>query len=293
MTREVAPRGAPAGGPSASTTGANCGVEYLAIVQYHDDVTASVGLPPTTDTLRVCQTWVGNDFVTHETQLGRAHPAWYGGDPLRVVTYGGGVINGYGADGGSVGAPAVLSGTMLDALQVDAATRAALADDPYFYLYAPDPGCADPTAIVCSRVTRADSLGGGPSATRDVAQGAPNRRHGLTRRGVRALVEQAAEVDAGADAGTRKFRRTRGREQVEFLVDRRTGLLVGEEVRGPDGRRSTRNRWRQVGNAFVREMSTTEIVEGAPGREQRTRMVTEIREFRRNPAADRRPEAGR
>lgn len=265
--------------PLADVSGQTCGVGFTAVVTNEDALLASYGVPATTDTVQVCETWVGNDYVMRETTVGRAPNGFRDPDTARTVVYSGGQVSGVAADGGPAHDAVEVGTTAFDFMQVDDATRQASYDDPYYAVYSGG-GCANPTEIICSSGpaysrapsgTATSSSAAAADTTRDKFQ-----KHGLKRRGVRALVDGAEEVGRSAK-GDRRFRKQRGDAEVTFTLDKGTELLVGEETTNPNGTTKATHTWKQhKRGGYVREQSVVESVERIRGREVRSRTTTTI-----------------
>ena len=273
----VAPPAVPAAGSPASLHSGSCGVSFTAVVVNEDALLAAYGMPATTDTMLVCETWTGSDYVVEETALGSAWNAWRDADPSQTVVYESGTITGYAANGSMVHAPVDAGPTAFDYMHVDEATRQASYDDPYWAVYAS--GAGNCGGYQC----RIEGPRGAPAPSVRVAAGTgPDTarrfmRHGLERRGVRALVEDAEEIGRSA-AGHRQFRKRRGDAEVIHLVDPASGLLVGEETRSPRGTTKATHRWvrGRNGTGFVRERTEIELIETVDGQPLRSRTTIEL-----------------
>lgn len=241
---------------------AGCGASATITTYEVDSLATPYAIPPLSETVTVCQTWVGGDYQTRFVTVESNDDA----DPLtigdvRTATYGSGQASGFLPDGSAIGAPASTGGTLFDFLYADAAVRQASYDDPYYALRGGSSGCADPTQIVCDQAMSAQS--GGDEKF---------KAHGLRRRGVRALVDAAKEIAPGGD-GSRRFRRATADGEETISIATGTELLVGEEVVAPGRRTTTRHSWRREKRGWVRERTEVEAVETVAGRQVRSRAV--------------------
>lgn len=256
-----------------------CGVSFRAVVTDEDALLASYGIPATTDTVHVCETWTGSDYVVRETTVGSAPNAFRDPDPARTVVYSGGQVTGIAADGGPAHDGADVGPTAFDFMQVDAAGRQAAYDDPYHVVYAgEDPACG--SAIRCSVGTAtgtSETVGPLRAAAPDTGKAAQKfTKHGLKRRGVRALVDDAAEVGRSPE-GHRRFRKRRGDAEVVLTLDKDTELLVGEETTRPEGTTKATHVWKKnKQSGYVRERSEIETVETVNGRPMRSRTTVTL-----------------
>lgn len=266
--------------PNLSVTPSSCGLSFTAVVTDEDALLAAYGMPATHDTLFVCDTWTGSDYVVHETRVGSAYSAWRDADPAHTVAYQNGRIEGYTAGGSSVHAPIDAGPTSFDYMQVDDGTRQASYDDPYYAVYSSGGG-----GTCGGYDCRVERQGSGIAPSAQVVAGSDTGRaaarfakHGLRRRGVRALVEDAEEIGRSPD-GHRRFRKRQGDAEVVLTLDAATDLLIGQELRTPDGTttRAT-HRWKRGRKAgdYVRERTEIELTETVDGRPVRSRTTIEL-----------------
>ena len=115
------------------------------------------------------------------------------------------------------------------------------------------------------------------SVTADTTDGDKKfAKHGLKRRGVRALVDDAEEVGRSAE-GNRRFRKQRGGAEVTLTLDKNTELLVGEETKTPTGTTKATHTWKKdKRGGYAREQSVVESVETVGGRSVRSRTTTTL-----------------
>lgn len=264
--------------PNFSVNPGSCGVSFTAIVTDEDALLAAYGVPATIDTLFVCETWTGSDYVMHETTVGSAWNAWQDPDPSKTVAYVGGQITGYTAGGATVHAPVAAGPTSFDYMQVDAATRQASYDDPYHAVYSS--GVGNCGGLAC----RLQAPTGGVTPSAQVVAGSDSgagartfTKHGLGRRGVRALAEGATEIGRSAQ-GHRRFRTQQGEAQVVLTLDAATELLIGEETTTAEGTTRATHRWKPGRRAgeYARERTEIERVERVNGRDLRSRTTIEL-----------------
>lgn len=167
-------------------------------------------------------------------------------------------------------------GTLFDFMYADDATRQAASDDPYYALRGGGgSGCANPTQIVC------DQAAAQSSAIADAPQFRDGRytRHGLRRRGLRALVDGATEIGAGGD-GARRFRRATSQGEVIVSVSKDTELLVGEEIVTPTQRTKAQHTWARSKRGWVRDRTDVEEIETVGGRQVRSTAVIRFHNVR-------------
>lgn len=261
-----------------SVPGRTCGVSFTAVVTSEDDLLAAYGIPATTDTVGVCETWTGSDYVMRETLVGSAPNAFLSPDTARTVVYSGGQVTAIAADGGPVHGAVPVGATAFDFMEVDEATRQASYDNPYYAVYAPDgPGCGGQIRCSVGAAAGATTLSGASQAAADTARADGKfAKHGIKRRGTRALVEDAEEVGRSPD-GHRRFRKRRGDTEVTLTLDKDTELLVGEETRAPGGTTKATHTWKQdKRNGYAREHSVVESTEEVGGRSVRSRTTTTL-----------------
>jgi len=244
---------------------ATCGVSFTAVVTAEDALLAAYGIPATTDTVRVCETWTGSDYVVDAERVGVPNDAWHDADSTQTVHYAGGQITGSAADGGPVGDPIAVGPTAFDFMSADQATRQASYDSPYYGVYATDGsgGCADPEEIVCT-AGETSYARTHHTALASADTGKKFAKHGLKRRGVRALVDDKQEVGRSPE-GHRKFRKVVGDTEVTLTLDPQTELLVGEETKSPRGTTRAKHTWKRIKGAHVRARTEVEDTEVASG----------------------------
>ena len=95
-------------------------------------------------------------------------------------------------------------------------------------------------------------------------------KHGLSRLGVRALVDGAEEISRSPE-GHRRFRSVHRDETLERSVEPITQLIVAERSMGAADTMVTVHRWTPVLGGFVRQSSESQIVEVIDGKKVKSR----------------------
>jgi hypothetical protein len=230
-----------------------CGTSATLITYDNDDSVANaLGWPALADTVDLCETWTGGDYSWKTQTVGTSETFSDFYDMARDLSYASGWMS--VTEGGTVVQTSPISGaSILDFYVVDQASRDAVADDPYYALASGGGGgggggCEPPDCYATSR--------SGPE-TVSMPRDSMYRRHGVRRRGVRALIETAD--DAGlSNEGYRRFVKRDPRGDHVYLVDPRTELLVGEESVDGDLEIVSRHEWKPVRGGFVRDQTVTE-----------------------------------
>jgi len=269
----VAPNKPEVPSPHADYYNPNCGASYTIVTDDYDDLMAQYGIGTTVDTANVCETWVGNDYTLHAAVVGSSdnvNPST--DDVVQGTDYEGGMITPYAADGSVVAPSDGASGsTAFDVVQADASLRQASYDDPYYGIRSPGDGsCIQPPCPVQSLNTAATLANGAagqsssptPSADRNAAP--QFVAHGISRRGVRALVDAAVEISRSAQ-GHRRFQKVIGKETDTYILDKDTELLIGEEHTDSTTTMTVNHTWKLVNGVYVRdrtEISTAEKIRG-------------------------------
>lgn len=244
---------------SVATASDGCGASFTAVTTEQDSVLQAYGYPPTSDTVFVCETWTGSDYAVRTQLVGSSEFQRNVRDTVRTVNYQGGVVTGYDSLGAMTGGGAGLlvgtnspTPTVFSFIGADSATVQASYDAPYYAISSPPSG----TSIAPVAAT---SPGHSQSVPPSFA------RHGLTRRGVRALLDPLLEIDRSAE-GNRRFVKTLNGEETIYSVDSASELLVGEETKTANGDRiRTAHTWRRGVSGWVRAKSETvneELVNG-------------------------------
>jgi hypothetical protein len=108
-------------------------------------------------------------------------------------------------------------------------------------------------------------------------------KHGLTRRGVRALVNTSEEITRSAD-GYRRFRVVKGDVATVRSIDPVTQLLVAEESISPSETMTVKHQWTKVLGGYVLDRSDYVSVETIDGRQIRNFGSVQIKNARINDA---------
>jgi hypothetical protein len=230
------------------------------IVDQADSVMAQYGIPSVVDTFSVCATWVGTDYTVRAERTGSSEWALSVADSTASVEYGGGVVSGYGTDGSANATGTSVGETMFDFVGADATLRQASYDDPYYGVYSGGDGntCV-PTA-------------GQPCPLSSTRSDGKYTNHGLSRRGVRALVNNMTELGRGSK-GERRFRGMRGRSEWIISLDPETQLFVGEEIREGGSTSKATHFWKEVAGGYARDRTEIEDTDEVDGRKVASRAV--------------------
>jgi hypothetical protein len=266
------------------------------VESYQDDVAQSFGIPTGDEEIRVCEAWTGSDYTWSYDVLGTVESMQTVTQPVQSTSYAYGSVTGYNSSGAQVDAAMPVNGTLFDLMNADAATRQASYDDPYYGIranglcddpslpgcspsgggpYCDDPtapGCScDPYAIDCTRdMASATSVADRSLPLLTFVLATPTAddgkytRHGIRRRGIRALIDDSDEISR-SPRGYRRFRRVSNGHTRILTIHPTLGLLVGEDDSTDDTSVSARHVWRRTATGYVRERSeiTSEVtIEG-------------------------------
>lgn len=256
----LGPTRAPPTAALSIASASSCGASFRLIATDDDSLMAPYGIMRTIDTVDVCETWTGSDYQYEARAVGNSDNAELV-DAVQSVTYSDGYVAGYGSSGSAATPPVDVGPTSFDLMYADDATRQASYDYPYYGVSSPDPStCTQPPCPVAAySISGADSR---PSFS----------RHGLTRLGVRALVENFDEIARSAN-GLRRFRHVRDGETTIRSIHPATQLLVAEEVAGPADTMWVEHVWARVPGGHVRLRSEIRSVERIAGKRIRNRSV--------------------
>lgn len=272
-TPSVGPARAPVNAAHSLAAMSSCGASFRMIARDDDSLMAPYGIMTTTDTVDVCETWTGSDYQYQALAVGSSDNLPDFVDSVQSVSYNAGNVTGY-APSGSESAPASAVGaTAFDFLYADAATRQASYDYPYYGVGSPDQSACLQAPCPNMSVVATSTSSEASDTLRRYA------KHGLTRRGVRALVENAEEISASVE-GYRRFRSVRGRETIILSVDPRSQLVMTEESRGPSDTMVTKHLWKRVAGGHVRHRSESEIVEVIDGKRIRNKSAVTFQRVR-------------
>lgn len=272
MESSIAPT-LPAPNASLSTMSmTSCGASFRLIANEQDDLMAQYGIPNTVDTVDVCESWTGNDYQYQATAIGSSDNDPVLIDSVQTTTYQSGVVTGY-TPAGNFSTSSQVGSTAFDMLFADDATRQASYDYPYYGVSSPDPGaCLQPPCPVMTVIAPDKSPISNKSATgnADLVSTPAFVKHGLSRRGIRALVDDAREISRSPE-GHRRFESMFRGQTVVRSLEPKTQLLVGEMVADAADTTWTTHVWVAVPGGYVRDHSDYETVETINGRKFRSR----------------------
>ena len=221
--------------------GAGCGVTFGMTITEEDPELAAEGLPlEVTEEVQVCQTWTGSDYQFQVVTTSNTENATNDvPETIQSAAFTGGQLLAGDASMNLVGQEPV-DATLFDAVNATPDLRDASFDDPYYGVSGGGGGgsnCPDPQQIVCD--VQPTLVEGGPAA-------APGRfeRHGIKRRGVRALLDQAEELPAVVPA-LRRFLVRRGEGTTEYHLDRNSQLVVREIHSAPGQTLTVAHEWQE------------------------------------------------
>jgi hypothetical protein len=244
-------------GSMAMTT---CSATFRMIAVDPDSLMSAYGLPSVVDTVDVCESWTGNDYTYQATLIGSSDNIPDFPDTVQTVTYAGGYTTGYDAANNLSSEPDAAGGTSFDLVVADGPTRQASFDYPYYAISSPDPTPSSCIQAPCPVMSVVAPM----QAARDGQASSPFSRHGLSRRGVRALVDSAVELSPSPN-GWRRFQSVRGDHTQIRSIDPKTELLVAEEEWSPQDTARITHTWRKAANGYVRQhtdIETTDLVRG-------------------------------
>jgi|SRR5689334_18642762 len=273
--------------PRKSFAPGSCGASFRVTSYEEDSLAMSYNIPATQDTVDICETWTGSDYTHSVVIVGSSDNYVTSPDTVQIVTYANGVTSGLDAAGNSVDASQSSGSSLFDFMSADQATVQASYDDPYYGVASgtsAGPLCDDPTycgsggfSVKSAATTPSFSV---------VASSGDNgkwKKHGLTRHGVRALVDDMDEIDAAPDGG-RRFHKMRGGDEIILTVARATQLLIGEETRFANGAvTKVHHTWRQANGGWVKQRTDVDDVEVANGHRYQNHSVFEFSNVQINP----------
>ena len=249
-----------------ATLGEPCGASFRVVTWEENEVLdARYQWHIQSDTVDICETWVGGDYRLAVQTVGTSerHGGVY--DMARDGVYNSGTL--YVAEQGSVIQAQQAGSTLFDTFNADAAQVQASYDDPYYGIASEDgcpPNCqlgisgAD-QAVVASARQSVDTL---------------FRRHGIVRRGVRALVESMDDIGLSPE-GYRRFRTVDAAGERVVLVDPVRQLLMGEDFRNDKVELTARHEWTPASFGVARSRTVIETRARGGGRPllQRTTLM--------------------
>jgi hypothetical protein len=274
----------------------SCGASYNVVTYETDDLMAQYGLPPTQDTLAVCETWTGSDYATEALVTGSSENALMVPDTVQGVRYASGSLTGTASNGGAVGAAMSVGSSLFEFMYADASQQQASADNPYYGVYAP--GCGgldDCTAALSSSATSSARLSVAPtsgnpalavsSAAMTAAANPDTTRyntHHVHRTGVRALIDDKQEIGRSAK-GERRFRGVKNGVETILSIDPALELLTGEETRSADGRlHRAQHEWKRGRSGYMRVKTETDDEEVVRGHRYLSHSTLTVRDLRIN-----------
>lgn len=223
-----------------------CGAQYVATITEDDNEVSGLDMPTTTtEESAVCETWTGNDYTyqIHTSSESDADPE-IPPDSVRGATFSSGLLTPTDNLGQATGTSVTIDPTTFDLQTASASEEQASYDDPYYGIYT---GCPPPQ-IICDPP---NALMVDDSASRNAATD-PLTRHGVARRGVRALIANGVEISRSA-LGDRRFRVRQTDADIIYSVDPTTDLLVAQELSAPNVSVVARYQWRRTLSGFVKE----------------------------------------
>lgn len=253
----------------------NCNASFRLISTSTDSLLAPYGIATSVDTADICESWTGSDYAYQATGVGSSDNIPGYADTVQTVVYQGGAATGYAADGSAVTSSVSTQGTSFDFLYADSATRQASYDYPYYGVGSPAPGgCTTPPCPVVERAVPLPARSGAPATAP-----APLPFHGLSRRGVRALLANAQEIGRSPE-GYRRFQTVHGGETHTFSVDPATELIMAERSTDATDTTDVRHAWQAVSGGNVRtrsDFTTSEVIAGKRVRSSMTLLFQKVR----------------
>lgn len=267
------------GAPRLVTAPFSCGLSYTSTNTFYDADLAAYGIPEITTTHDNCETWTGSDYRLFVQETGSTVSDPEVANDVTTSWYEYGVTRGYNSAGVEI---ADATQVAADAFALGLATpeeKQASYNEPYYAVYSGGEPCGTRMCDQQQLQNRA------PSAPRmsTTGNGNPdahkvgNRDHGIRRPALRALLAASDEIGRNGQ-GQRRFRRVRGEEETIVTVDPATELMVGQEVKGPQGHTRATLRWTKIkrkdgASGYLRESMT---VEGENGQGKQTSRSTVV-----------------
>ncbi|MGQ0640051.1 MAG: hypothetical protein ACT4P6_04645 [Gemmatimonadaceae bacterium] len=246
-----------------------CGAQFVATVTEDDNEVAGLEMPATTtEESEVCETWTGNDY-SYQIRTSSESDADPEIQPDEVMgaTFFSGVITPTDNLGQPTGASGSIDPTTFDLQTASSSERQASYDDPYYGIYT---GCPPPE-IICDPP---NALVVDESATRTAAVD-PLARHGVARRGVRALIANGVELSRSA-LGERRFSVRQPQGETIYSVDPVNDLLMGQEYVSGSDRVSARYTWVPTAGGLVKARTDITIDETRNGKRTTSRATIAI-----------------
>ena len=265
----------------------SCGASFTAITDETDSLMTAYGIGSSSDTVNVCESWTGSDYDYQVAGAGSSDNVPGFADTVQTVAYQSAYLNGYTQSGAPAADPTNV-GTLFDFVVADNPTRQASYDEPYYGVSSHDPNaCTQPPCPVMSRASQpptasSSSKSTPPQSRPDVLVGIVDTlftRHGLSRRGVRALVNESEEITRSAQ-GYRRFRMVTAGMTVVRSIDPLTQLLMAEQSDSAGNSMAVTHRWTKVVGGYLLDRSDYVSVETIGGRQVRSFGSVRIRNTR-------------
>ncbi len=276
QTTGSAPRPA---APRLTTSPFACGVSYTSSNTFYDADLAAYGVPEVTTTHYNCETWTGSDYRVFVQETGSTVADPEVANDVTTSLYEYGVSRGFDSQGNEVADAAQVAS---DAFALGLATpeeKQASYNEPYYAVYSTGEPCGtrmcDHQMTLQNRAPRTNmsTAGNGNPDAHKVG----SREHGIRRPAMRALLAASDEIGRNG-VGHRRFRAVRGDEETIVTIDPATDLMVGQEVKGPNGRTRATLRWTKIkrkdgSEGYMRHSMT---VEGENGQGKQTSRSTVV-----------------
>ncbi len=256
-----------------------CGASFRVISDETDSLMTPYGIGATSDTVDVCESWTGSDYDYQATGAGSSDNLPGFGDTVQTVTYQGGYVTGYTQSGAGASDPSSVGSTSFDFVRADDPTRQASYDDPYYGISSHDPTTCLQAPCPVTATLKAQQTAPRPSGVSAIvpfpvrASAGPAdtvfTRHGLSRRGIRALVNGSEEITPST-GGYRRFRTITGNVTLVRSVDRVTQLLMAEESTSPEEIMTVSHKWTKVVGGYILDRSDYVSIETIDGKQVRS-----------------------
>lgn len=258
-----------------------CGVSYTSTNTFYDADLAEYGIPEVTTTHENCETWTGNDYRLFVQETGSTVSDPEVANDVTTSWYEYGVTRGYDSQGVEI---ADATQVAADAFALGLATpeeKQASYNEPYYAVYSGGEPCG---TRMCDQQQLQSLSPSGAQASMSVAgNGNPDahkvgtKEHGLRRPAMRALLGASDEIGRNG-LGHRRFRTIRGEQETIVTVDPATELMVGQEVKGPQGHTRATMRWMKIKRkngteGYMRQSMTVEGVNGHGKQTSRSTVV--------------------
>jgi hypothetical protein len=255
----------------------SCGASFAVITDETDSLMTAYGVGTSSDTVNVCESWTGSDYDYQVSGAGSSDNVPGFADTVQTVAYQGAYLNGYTQSGAPAAEPTNV-GSLFDFVMADNPTRQASYDDPYYGVSSHDPNaCTQPPCPLMSRASQAPTASSSskstpPQSRPDILIGIVDTlftRHGLSRRGVRALVNESEEITPSAQ-GYRRFRMVTDGMTVVRSIDPLTQLLMAEQSISASDTMTVTHKWTKVLGGYLHDRSDYVNVETIDGRQVRS-----------------------